>query len=212
LPEHSDRRGSENHGRELSLAEAVRTSPRQESRDLRPAQNHTDLAQSWHRDYSSGSVTDPRGPSSGSSRVGCGGSWSRGPVDMPLNPTRSTMQKYSGQGYALDPWDCTKTSNPKEEVGTQANILDLSTGRLKDFATRSFLRPLHDSRSNSPKGKWQRGKGARSNKTALSGGPAEAKPEAAATVAGRAPTAARRAAVRGTVEPTTAAEHAVGAR
>ena len=32
----------------------------------------------WHGDYSSGSVTDPAGPSSGATRVECGGSWHRG--------------------------------------------------------------------------------------------------------------------------------------
>ena len=48
----------------------------------------------WEGDYSSGSVTDPRGPSSGSLRVYRGGSW--------LNDARGARASYRNYGVPSD--------------------------------------------------------------------------------------------------------------
>ena len=39
--------------------------------------NVFEWVQDWHGDYPGGAVTDPRGPESGSGRVGRGGAWFR---------------------------------------------------------------------------------------------------------------------------------------
>lgn len=46
---------------------------------LRNPVNDYEWCQDWYGDYPSGSVTDPRGASSGSLRVERGGGWSSGP-------------------------------------------------------------------------------------------------------------------------------------
>ena len=63
----------------------------------------------WHGDYPSGSVTDPAGPSSGSSRVGRGGSWlyeagyCRSAHRLPSLPTRFGPGDNAGFRIGLSP-------------------------------------------------------------------------------------------------------------
>jgi len=56
--------------------------------------NVWEWCQDWYGDYSSGSASNPRGPSSGSYRVFRGGSWFYGPTNC-----RSASRSWSTPGY-----------------------------------------------------------------------------------------------------------------
>ena len=65
--------------------------------------NVFEWVQDWHGDYPGGTVTDPRGPESGSGRVGRGGAWFRDAegVRLSARPAAPPGDRYGALGFRV---------------------------------------------------------------------------------------------------------------